>query len=390
VTRPYAILDRPYVSRQLADALVELQVPTLRNRPDLEIPRAQEVNLVPAEAFFAVLAAEPRPLLYTNSEDTLAAVMGHCAGSALGRRLHAAKDKALMRELLQPLYPDLWFRRVPLAEITGLGADELRFPLVAKPAVGFFSLAVVTAATPQEWPAARETLLRAVEESKGLFSQSVLDTTDILLEEQVSGEEYAVDTYFSADGSPVLLDVMHHLFRDAGDTDDKVYLTHADLIRTEGSLLMKGVAQLGRALGLADIAAHIEFRVDDHGRAVPIEINPLRLGGFCATDLAWHAYGLNTHRAFLAQQVPDWEALLDGSRGVTTVVLCKPPEDVARSRIREVRWDRLAARFGKVRELRPMDFRRYPLLALAFIWSPNMEEPRQVLEMEFGDCLILD
>lgn len=390
MTRPFAIVDRPYVSAPLADALAELRVPTLVRNPELVLPRAAEINRLAADAFFASVASEDRPLLYTNSEDALGEVIRQCRGTELGRRLQVAKNKALMRELLQPLFPDLWFRRMSAAEIGRAEAEELRFPLVAKPAIGFFSVAVVTAATPQEWPAARASLLAALEESHGLFPESVLDMSEILLEEQVRGEEYAVDVYFTVEGAPVLLNIMHHLFRDAADTDDKIYLTHAALIRDLGSELTQACAQVGQALDLADLAAHIEFRIDPRGRAVPIEINPLRLGGFCATDLAWHAYGLNTHLAFLGQEIPSWEALLDGCEGVYTLVLCKPPQDLDRARILRVDWGGLGASFGRLLELRPMDYRAYPLLALAFIWSPDLEEPRRLLEAEFGRFITLD
>lgn len=118
-----------------------------------------------------------------------------------------------MRERLQPLFPDLFFARVSIDDLAAMRATGLPFPLIIKPAVGFFSLAVVSARSPEEWDAARARLIAEVETARGLFPTSVLDPCQMLIEQRVEGRGFAVDVYFDSDGTPVLLNVMEHIFR---------------------------------------------------------------------------------------------------------------------------------------------------------------------------------
>jgi hypothetical protein len=384
------ILDRPYVSDLLEDTLARLQTPVFLNHPDLALRNPVALALRDRESFFGEFAHTPHPRLYTNSEDALGDVLAHLGDTSLGRQIRVAKDKALMRELLQPLYPDLFFARVGLDELASLPSAGLPFPLIIKPAVGFFSVAVVSVDGPDGWDAARARVSVELEAARGVFPESVLNTTQMVLEQRVEGREFAIDTYFGSDGAPVLLDVMEHLFRDAEDTDDRVYVTSAALIREHGPQFVAVLGEMGHRLGFTNLAAHVEFRVEASGRAVPIEINPLRLAGFCSTDLAWYAYGLNTHETFLRGWAPDWERLLVGRDAVYSLVVCKPPQDLDRARIRDVDWDRLATTFSRPLEIRRMDYHAYPLLAFAFIESPDLEEPRRLLDADFAPFLQLD
>lgn len=384
------ILDRPYVSNLLEDTLARLQTPVLLNHSDVALRNPAALNLRDRASFFSELARSSHTHLYTNSEDTLGEVLAHLGDTPLGRQVRVAKDKALMRERLQPLYPDLFFARVNLDELASLPSAGLPFPLIIKPAVGFFSVAVVSVNGPEEWDSARARVVAELAAARGVFPESVLNTTEMVLEQRVEGREFAIDTYFGSDGAPVLLDVMEHIFRDAEDIEDRVYVTSAALIREHGPQFAALLGEIGHRLGFTHLAAHVEFRVEASGRAVPIEINPLRLAGFCSTDLAWYAYGLNTHEAFLRGWAPDWERLLVGRDAVYSLIICRQPQGLDRARIRTVDWESLATTFARPLEIRRMDYHAYPLLAFAFIESPDMEEPRRLLHADFAPFLQLD
>jgi ATP-grasp domain len=408
----FVVLDHPYVSDVLEATLARLQVPVMLAAPDVAVREPGALRLLDREAFFAAVGAAARPRLYANSENPLAIIRnglemaargGGQAGTAgvrstgrpnssrlespaarLARSLGVVKDKAAVREALRSLYPGLWFRRVRLDELDGLDVAGLRFPLVLKPAIGFFSVGVVAVRSAAEWPAAVAEVRRQFDQWRGVYPRSVLDDSFMLVEQFVEGVEYAVDVYWDGEGRPVIVNLMAHLFRDADDTIDRVYWTSAELLRAQHAPLTETLREIGERLALTDFPAHVELRAAPSGPAVPIEINPLRFAGFGATDLAWFAFGSDSHDAFLREFAPDWDTLLRGREDkVYCLVVCDIPATIDRSQIVEVRWDELAASFDGLLALRPMDYRRYPVLAFAFIQSDDMGEPGRQLDVDF-------
>ena len=61
--------------------------------------------------------------------------------------------------------------------------------------------------------------------------------------------------------------------------------------------------------------AHVEVRIDSSGKVFPIEINPLRFGGWCTTaDLLGIALGYNSYDYFIQNEKPDWERIFRWKR----------------------------------------------------------------------------
>ena len=338
----FVVLDHPYVSDVLEATLARLQVPVLLASADITLRDPSGLRLLDAAAFFAGVGDARRPRLYANSENPLATIRagleadagrGSASSSArLARRIGLVKDKGAVREALASLYPGFWFRRASLAGLDAVGVAELRFPLVLKPAIGFFSVGVVAVRSEAEWPAAVADVRRQFDHWRGVYPRSVLDGDCMLMEELVEGEEYAVDVYWDGEGRPVIVNLMAHLFRDADDTTDRVYWTGAELVRAQTGPLSAVLSEIGQRLGLTDFPAHVELRAAPGGRPVPIEVNPLRFAGFGTTDLAWLAFGSDSHDAFLRECAPDWDRLLRGRQGkVYSLVLCDLPASMDRA-----------------------------------------------------------
>lgn len=386
----FAILDRPLVSSLFEDTLADLGVPVLKNHPQVALRREADLNLLSREEFFSLLESSPRPRLYTNSEDSLGTILQRLAGSDLARQINDAKNKSLMREVLAPLYPDFWYRSESLKTIRRLDPATLPYPLIVKPKVGFLSVAVESVEGPQGWRRALDQVEQQLANAREAFPASVLGPEELLLEQRIPGQEFALDVYFGQEGKPVIVDVMHHLLRGPGDVEDRVYLTTPRLIEERGSFFMPALLRMAEALRFRDFPAHIEFRLDEAGRPIPIEINPLRFAGLGCADLAWYAYGLNPHRAFFLAETPDWPALRARTADrVFSVVILGLPKTLDRSTIRSVHWEQLASSFSNLRELRKVDYRTYPVLGFAFLESPDMDEPRRILDLDllqFLDC----
>ena len=99
----------------------------------------------------------------------------------------------------------------------------------------------------------------------------------------------------------------------------------------------------------------------------------MRFGGWCATDLAHFAYGVNPYRCYLLGERPDWARIAEETAGRTTALIVS---DLPSSR--GPRGDRVGRLRGasprasaSVLELRPTDFNRYPVFAFTFVEVPS-------------------
>jgi hypothetical protein len=98
----------------------------------------------------------------------------------------------------------------------------------------------------------------------------------------------------------------------------------------------------------------------------------MRFGGWCATDLAHFAYGVNPYRCYLLGERPDWERIAEEDAGQTTAMIVSDlPSSVDLAAIDSVDYEGFRARFSDVLELRPTDFNRYPVFAFTFVRVPS-------------------
>ena len=245
-------------------------------------------------------------------------------------------------------------------------------PFVVKPAVGFFSMGVHVVDSAEAWPAWSQKLQREVAQFASIYPDQVLGLDRFVLEEVIDGEEFAVDAYFDAQGTPVLVDIYTHLFASADDVSDRVYYTNAETIARLAPPAMEFLTEVGRRAHITDFPVHAELRIDSAGNVAPIEINPMRFGGWCATDLAHFAYGINPYRCYLLGERPDWDLIAEQTAGRTTaVVISDLPSSVELAAIDSVDYGRFSARFSNVLELRATEFNRYPVFAFTFVESAD-------------------
>jgi hypothetical protein len=78
--------------------------------------------------------------LYSNSENALAWIDQYYGESELSGQLQVL-NKVKFRELIKSYFPT-FISKISIEEIQRLSDDEIRFPFVIKPAVGFFSIGV--------------------------------------------------------------------------------------------------------------------------------------------------------------------------------------------------------------------------------------------------------
>ena len=114
---------------------------------------------------------------------------------------------------------------------------------------------------------------------------------------------------------------------------------------------------------------HVELRRTAAGEILPIEVNPMRFGGWCSTpDLAYLAYGLNPYLYYIHQQAPDWDALLRGKENkLYSVVILDNSTGKTAAEIKSFDYDACLSHFEKPLELRKIDYRRHGIFAFLFV-----------------------
>lgn len=361
------ILDEPYVSALLIETAAAMQLPVLKNATAGRLEFPDGAVLLPDDAFAARLREAGDCRLYSNAEGAIAWIGDHLESTGIPAQIALCKDKVQFRNLLRPLYPGFFYREVAADELEGLDVSTIPKPFVIKPAVGFFSAGVYPVAGDADWAPVLASLTAEIDGIRAQYPPAVCDAGRFIIEEQIQGTEIAVDAYYAADGTPVVLNILRHVFVASDDVDDKVYVTSKAVVKEWLAPTLRLLREVNALAGLTDFPFHIEMRIDDEGRMVPIEMNPLRFAGWCTTDIASHAYGINPYRSFFEGTVPDWEEILRGKEGRSyCLLIVKRPEGIDPDAIAGFDADAFLASFDRPLEWRPVDFRTLPVFGILF------------------------
>lgn len=362
-------LDQPYVSDFLIDTIQKYELPVIAT----DAARAFRVDEFPSaiseEEARKRLQGASDPHLYMVSESSIGWVTEHLATTALPARIEQFKNKASFRAAIAALYPAFQFREIPVSELDRFDPASFPLPFVIKPTVGFFSLGVQRVESAEAWPAALASIRADLARAEGLFPHEVLGTASFLVERCIEGREFAIDAYFDSDGEPVLLSILEHLFASKDDASDRVYITSARIVGENLERFTQHLRDLGQVFDVQSMPVHVEVRVDSDGQVVPIEVNPMRFGGWCTTaDLTHHAFGVNPYASYFRGERPDWDELLERSGGETfALVALGNTTGVDGADVESFDYDAFVARFACPLELRKTDFRRYPIFGFLFV-----------------------
>ena len=322
------ILEKPYVSAPLVAYLEEKQLPVLHNdMASLLTKQGRKLNLLNDQQF--VDEYQKSGKLYAVSENALVWLYARLPESELVKKVKILKDKAEFRRICQQIYPDFYYKEVEMKALRSLNPDELPLPLVLKPAVGFLSVGVYIVRSKSEWQAALDDIDQNFAKQCAMFPETVVRSEKFVLEQFIEGEEYAVDAYYDAEGKPNIINIFHHIFKDETDVSDRLYCMSKQIFEANYPAFNHFCFDLNGVLGLRNFPMHVEFRVDKHsGKAVPIEVNPLRFAGMCLNDLTRHTCGLLPVKAFFEGIHPDYQTMWNGIEEdvFSFVVLDKPYE----------------------------------------------------------------
>ena len=118
----------------------------------------------------------------------------------------------------------------------------------------------------------------------------------------------------------------------------------------------------------------------------------MRFAAWCTTDIAWHAWGINTVEYFLRGLRPDWESIFRGREGkVYPLVVACVPDEIELGDVRGIDYERFEANFRKPLSLRKIDYMKYRTFAFVFSETDegNRGEIERMLKADLGEYVML-
>jgi len=386
------LLDKPYVSEFLQRTAEDMKIPVLKclkNHHIFDSIQNKDLNLLTEDEFLRIARTQKHLKLYCNSENSINWITKNLTNTKIPQYIDFCKDKVKFRRLIAPLYPDFYFQEVDYKDIATLDVTQIKKPFIIKPSVGFFSIGVYKVMRDEEWGGIVECLTQEMESAEGLYPGEVMNSSKFIIEECIDGDEFAIDAYYNASGKPVILNILKHPFSSETDVSDRMYYTSKEIILEYLDQFKTTLERIGDIACFSNFPVHVEVRIDRDGIVTPIEFNPMRFAGWCVTDIANFAYGINTYAYYLNEKEPDWSELLQGKDGkVYSLVLVDFPKGLHASNIKSFDYAALSAMFSKVLELRRIDFHEYPVFAFVFIETlASSNELETVLKMDFSSFI---
>jgi hypothetical protein len=132
--------------------------------------------------------------------------------------------------------------------------------------------------------------------------------------------------------------------------------------------------------------------MDSAGKIIPIEANPLRFAGWCTTDIAGHAFGIDVYDCYLNNKKPDWERIFnrkDKKDKLYSLIVVEKPSAYPTRSIESFDYQGLISQFEKTLEYRKIDFRDYPVFAFIFTETrkENQEELERILKSDLKEWI---
>ena len=383
------LLDKPYISEFLLNTLERNRIPVINNEAVSEFAPDRNLLLLSADEAINSFEGNDNCLLYTNSENSISWIEHNLKHTDLPGKIKLFKNKVLFRDLLSDLFPDYFYRAVAVDDLESLDIEAFPLPFIVKPAIGFFSLGVYKVESTDEWEMTVNAIKAEIDLIKDLYPPEVLHTGEFIIEECIYGDEFAIDCYFNNDGKPVVLNIMKHIFSSGTDVNDRVYTTSKEIIENYIDPVTEFLFEIGKRAGLRNFPAHVEVRINENGIVAPIEVNPLRFGGWCSTpDLAWHAFGINLYEYLFQQNEPDWSDILKEKDGaVFSNIVLNNSTGIEGKDVQKFDYEKLLSDFEKPLELRKADYSKFPLFGFLFCETrkQNLQELDRILMSDLNE-----
>jgi hypothetical protein len=384
--------DKPYISDFFKRTVKDNKIPVVGTEIAGKLGLYNGTKIISEEAAIEMVRANDLGELriYTTSENAIGWIAKHLAFSDLPKKIALFKDKVKFRELTKPLFPYFRFMGVRLEDLKKVQVDNFPLPFIIKPAVGFFSVGVHKITRYEDWLDAVDSIIAETNKNKNSYPEEVLNASSFIIEQCINGDEYAFDAYFDSNGEPVVLSILKHTFSSDTDVSDRVYTTSKEIIEENLDEFENFTGRIGKLAQLKNFPVHIEVR-RENGELLPIEVNPMRFGGWCTTaDISFMAYGFNPYQYYFLQQRPDWADVLQGKEGkLYSLIVLDNSTGISVNDITAFDFEKLLSNFEKPIELRKLDYKEHSVFGFLFTETreDNFVELKKILDSNLTEFI---
>ena len=384
-------VDKPYISDFLKTTVRDNAIPVVGTEISKELGLYSGTKVISENDAIKMAQESENLTIYTTSENSIGWISKNLAFSNLPGKIELFKDKLKFRKLTKSIFPDFYFKSVRVEDLKKIQLSELPMPFIIKPVVGFMSMGVYKVSNSEEWTNTIDSIIAEIDQIKYLYPAEVLNASSFIIEQCINGDEFAIDAYYNSNGEPVILSILSHAFSSDTDVSDRVYISSKKIIESNLVEFKEFAEKIGNLVGVKNFPVHIELRRDKDGTLLPIEINPMRFGGWCTTaDISFLAYGFNPYLYYYFQKKPNWSELLKGKGGkLFCIIVLDNSTGINIDEITSFDYEKLLSRFEKPIDLRKIDFKKYPVFGFLFTETKedNFIELKNILDSDLNEFI---
>ncbi len=326
--------------------------------------------------------------VYVPSETSLSIVMERMEDKGYVEGISKLKNKFFCREVLSPLYPDFYFAKASLDEIPKLNLQGKK--VVIKPLKGFFGTGVRVADHKSDLTKLAKEMQEEVQASAVFFPESILTQNEYIIEEFITGDEYAVDMFFDQAGKPAIMNIYFHPEPAISEYFHLMYYTNKEIFDNYLDTFTHFFIELNEIMNLKSFPIHAEFKFQADVM-VPIELNPMRYGGFGLSDLTFNSFQHQPITAYFDNNPANWDAIWEirkennyawilGYNGKDVDVNTTPPNhDLFLSYLVDNNY---------LIDYVKLDHKTNPVFSLAYIYNKDLTKLTELLNTEFNDFFL--
>lgn len=384
-------LDKPYVSDFLKSTLKDNFIPIVDTGELDKLNIKENMNIISKTEAQELAKNKESLALYCTSENSIGWIAKNLDFCDIPKKIDIFKDKYQFRKLLKTMFPNFYFKSLKFADFENTSYFDLPNEFIIKPSIGFMSMGVYKVACEQDWKMAKSSIRNEFNQYSNLYPLEVINLKEFIIEECINGDEYAIDLYFNDLGEPIILNILEHLFLNENDVGDRVYITSKQIIKNNLKEFTSFMQEVGNLSNMRNFPLHVELRRTKEGVLIPIEINPLRFGGWCTTaDMAYMAYEFNPYLYYFHQKRPNWEEILKSKKDeLYSIIVLDNSTGVPTNKIQSFDYKKLISNFEEVLELRKIDFHQYPLFGFMFVKTKkeNIQELYSILHSDLKEFI---